>query len=129
MKEFTITATQLYRLQSFEHVCILDVIRYVYTYNIPVLTLRFEYLYLLTFYKIVNSLVQIIDPNLLPEKLTSETRLAKSSGFRLSEENYRFALANFGAQKFNELTNHVKLSLNLATFKNATRSHDLKLLN
>ena len=99
------------------------------TYNIPVLTLRFEYLYLLTFYKIVNSLVPIIDTNLLPEKLTSETRLAKSSGFRLSKENFRFALANFGAQKFNELPNHVKLSQSLATFKNATRSHVLKLLN
>ena len=86
------------------------------TYNIPVLTLHFEYLYLLTFYKIVNSLVPIIDTYLLPEKLTSETRLAKCSGFRLSKKNFRFALAN--------LPNHVKLSS-----KNATRSHDLKLLN
>ena len=65
--------------------------------------------------------------SLLPEKLTSETRLAKSSGFRLSKENFRFALANFGAKKFNELPNHVKLSQSVLSFKNAARSHILKL--
>ena len=96
-------------------------------HNIPALTLRFEYLYLLTFYKIVNNLVPVIDSSLLPEKLTSETRLAKSSGFRLSKENFRFALANFGAKKFNELPNHVKLSQSVLSFKNAARSHILKL--
>ena len=40
------------------------------THNIAALTSRFEYLYLLTFYKIVDNLVPVIDSNLLPVKLT-----------------------------------------------------------
>ena len=51
--------------------------------------------------------------------MTSETRLTKGSGFRLSKENFRFALANFGAKKFNELPNHAKLRQSVVSFKNA----------
>ena len=69
----------------------------------------------------------IIDSNFLPKKLTSETRLAKSSGFRLSKENFRFALANFGAKKLKKLPNHVMLTQSVVSFKNASRSHILKL--
>ena len=69
----------------------------------------------------------MIDSNLLPEKLTSKTKLAKSSGFRLYKENFRFALANLGAKKVNALPNHVKLSQSVVSFKNAARSHILKL--
>ena len=41
--------------------------------NIRKLTLRFEYLSLLSFYKLVNNLVPIIDIGLLQDKLNSET--------------------------------------------------------
>ena len=54
------------------------------SFNIPNITLRFEYLYTLSFYKLLNSLVPIIDNGLMPEKSTSETRLAKSNEFILS---------------------------------------------
>ena len=33
--------------------------------------------------------------------------IAKSSEFRLSEENFRFAQASVGAKKFKELPNHL----------------------
>ena len=54
-----------------------------------------------------NCLVLNSATNLLPKKLAGETRLAKSSEFRLSEENFRFAQASFGAKKFKELPNHL----------------------
>ena len=80
------------------------------TFNIPKLTLRFEYLYLLSFYKLVNNLVPIIDKGLLPDRLNSDTRLAKNHGFRQSNETFRFATANFGAKKFNRHPNRIKRS-------------------
>ena len=52
----------------------------------------------------------------MPEKSTSETRLAKSNGFILSKYDFRFALANFGANKFNALPNHMKLCQSLKSF-------------
>ena len=97
------------------------------TFNIPKLTLRFEYLYLLSFYKLVNNLVPIIDKGLLPDRLNSDTRLAKNHGFRQSNDNFRFAMANFGAKKFNDLPNHIKQSQSLKSFKSAIRDHILTL--
>ena len=99
------------------------------SFNIPTITLRFEYLYMLSFYKLVNNLVPIIDNALMPEKSTSETRLAKSNGFILSKYDFRFALANFGANKFNALPNHIKLCQSLKSFKSAIRSLILQLPN
>lgn len=99
------------------------------SFNIPTITLRFEYLYMLSFYKLVNNLVPIIDNALMPEKATSETRLAKSNGFILSKYDFRFALANFGANKFNALPNHIKLCQSLKSFKSAVRSLILQLPN
>ena len=49
------------------------------SFNIPTITLRFKYLYALSFYKLVNNLVPIIDNGLMPEKSTSETCEAKSN--------------------------------------------------
>ena len=43
------------------------------SFNIPKLALRFEYVYLLSFYKIVNNLVPIIDKTLVSDILNSET--------------------------------------------------------
>ena len=97
------------------------------TINIPKLTLRFKYLYLLSFYKLVNNLVRIIDKELLRDRLNSDTRLAKNHGFRQSNDNFRFAMANFGAKKFNDLPNHIKQSQSLKSFKSAIRSHILTL--
>ena len=97
------------------------------TINNPKLTLRFKYLYLLSFYKLVNNLVPIIDKGLLPDRLNSDTRLAKNHGFRQSNDNFRFAMANFGAKKFNDLPNHIKQSQSLKSFKSAIRSHILTL--
>ena len=84
---------------------------------------------MLSFYKLVNNLVLIIDNALMPEKSTSETRLAKSNGFILSKYDFRFALANFGANKFNALPNHIKLCQSLKSFKSAVRSLILQLPN
>ena len=43
------------------------------SFNISKLALRFEYVYLLSFYKIVNNLVPIIDKTLVSDILNSET--------------------------------------------------------
>ena len=68
--------------------------------NIRKLTLRFEYLSLLSFYKLVNNLVPIIDIGLLQDKLNSETWLTKRCGFRQSNDNFRFAMyGQFWCQK------------------------------
>ena len=92
-------------------------------YSIPNILTRFEYLYLLTFYKLVNSQVPIIDSELLPKKLTSKTRLSKSEGLQLSKDKFRFAIANFGAKQFNSLPHHIKLCSTVITFKSAIKSH------
>ena len=55
----------------------------------------------------------------MPEKSTSETCLAKRNGFILSNYDFRFAITNFGANKFNALPNHIKPSQSLKSFKSA----------
>ena len=72
---------------------------------------------MLSFYKLVNKLVPIIDNALMPEKSTSGTL------------DFRFALANFGANKFNALPNHIKLCQSLKSFKSAIPSLILQLPN
>ena len=96
-------------------------------YRIPEVTLRFKYLYLLTFYKLLNRLVPIIDENILPEKLNSNTRLADCEGLRLAKKEFRFAINNYGAKIFNDLPSHVKLCSSLKSFKAAIKCHILHL--
>ena len=64
-------------------------------YRIPEVTRRFKYLYLLTFYKLLNRLVPNIDENIVPEKLNSNTRLADCEGSRLAKKEFRFAINNY----------------------------------
>ena len=54
------------------------------SFNIYTILLRHKYLYMLTYYKLINELVPIIDKKLMPEKLKSVTRLAVSDGLRIS---------------------------------------------
>ena len=96
-------------------------------YRIPEVTLRFKYLYLLTFYKLLNRLVPIIDENILPEKLNSNTRLADCEGLRLAKKEFRFAINNYGAKIFNDLPSHIKLCSSLKLFKAAIKCHILHL--
>ena len=95
--------------------------------NIHVITSRYRYLYLSNFFKLINNLVPIIDQSLMPEKLTSETRLSKSEGLRLSKDSFRFSIANFGAKLFNDLPPSIKQCRDLGSFKSAAKSHILKL--
>ena len=46
-------------------------------FQIHYITERLHYLYLLSFYKLTNNLVPLIDNNLIPEKLNSRTRLVR----------------------------------------------------
>lgn len=90
------------------------------------LVTRLHYLYMLSYFKTTNSLVPIIDKNLLPEKLNSITRLGTSSGFRLSKDRAKFSLCNFGAKAFNDLPEHIRTCKNLKAFKSAVKPHFFK---
>mgnify|MGYP001791541157 CR=1 FL=1 len=91
--------------------------------NIYVITSRYLYLYLSNFFKPINKLVPIIYQSLLPEKLSSETRLSKSEGLRLSKDSFRFSIANFCAKLFNDLPPSIKQCRDLDSFKSATINH------
>ena len=51
--------------------------------NIPSLDSRMKYLYILTFFKLSEKVVPLIDPIILPTKIESTTRLGVSGGFLL----------------------------------------------
>ena len=87
---------------------------------------RLHYLYMLSFYKITNSLVPIIDDNLLPEKLHSITRLSTNAGYRISKDRAKFSLCNFGAKAFNDLPDHIRKCTSLVHFKPEIKHHILK---
>ena len=81
----------------------------------------------INYYKLLNRLVPIIDENILPEKLNSNTRLADCEGLRLAKKEFRFAINNYGAKIFNDLPSHVKLCSSLKSFKAAIKCHILHL--
>ena len=95
------------------------------SFNIYTILLRHKYLYMLTYYKLINELVPIIDKKLMPEKLKSVTRLAVSDGLRISNQNVKFSLNGFGAKLYNDLPRDIKLSQNLKSFKSAIKNHIL----
>lgn len=90
-------------------------------FDIPELTLRIKYLYLLSYYKLINNLVPIIDADLLPERLCSNTRLATGIGFRLALKSHRFSINNYGAHFYNNLPISIKTLSSLKVFKVALR--------
>ena len=86
-------------------------------------TKRYHYLYMLSFFKLIENLAPIIDQSLMPERLKTDTRLGKSEGLRLSKDKFSFALANFGAKLFNDLPPTIKQCHDLKYFKLAIKSH------
>ena len=66
--------------------------------KLPSIITRMKYLYLITFFKLTNCLVPIIDNSLLPRRSQSITRHVG-----LGEGRSRFSLDNFGAGVFNAL--------------------------
>ena len=91
------------------------------SFNIYTILLRHKYLYMLTYYKLINELVPIIDKKLMPEKLKSVTRLAVSDGLRISNHNVKFSLNGYN----DDLPRDIKLSQNLKSFKSAIKNHIL----
>ena len=79
---------------------------------------------MLPYFKTTNSLVPIIDKNLVPEILNSITRWGTRSGYRLSKDRAKFSLCNFGAKPFNDLMpEHIRTSENFKAFKSAVNPH------
>ena len=92
---------------------------------IPKLTSRLKYLYLLTFFKLIHQIVPIIDPDILPAKLSSQTRLAKNEGMRVAKFRSKFSIAGYGTAMYNKLPPHITACLNLKQFKTSLISHIL----
>ena len=84
---------------------------------------RILYLFLLTFYKIINHLVPIIDESLIPPKLQSMTRLAACEGLRSIGVGFRFELGSFGVNAYNQLPPPILQSSSLLSFKSSLREH------
>ena len=94
-------------------------------FNIPEISLRLKYLYLLTFYKLIHNLVPIIDPKILPQRLNSQTRLASYDGLRLASKPFRFSVAGFGAGLYNELPPNIRNTTSLKAYKALMKTHIL----
>lgn len=92
-----------------------------YIFNIPSLTIRLQYLYLLSFFKINFKLVKSIDNELLPKRSLNFTRLSTDTGFLLGKDKAKFLINNFGAKLFNDLPPHVRNKNDLKSFKSSLR--------
>ena len=94
-------------------------------HNIHHIYKRFEYLFLMSFYKLINGLVPVIDHGLLPEKLKSNTRLAGHDGLRQGRAEFGFSLNCYAAKLYNDLPPDIKLCSTIKNFKKALRCHVL----
>jgi hypothetical protein len=92
-------------------------------YNIPTIDKRLKYLYLLAFYKLTHKITPIIDPTLLPDKITSVTRLGATGGFLLGTTSVKNSTLNFCAHVFNQLPPQIRGCVLLNDFKRGLRQH------
>lgn len=92
-------------------------------HHIFLITQRFKYLFLLSYYKLIHGIVPAIDKSLIPEKLSSDTRLAEGGGLRLAGAAHRFSLNSFGAGIYNDLPPGIRSLTTLKSFKASLRCH------
>ena len=97
-------------------------------HNIPNIEDRLKYLYLLTFFKLINNKVPIIDQSMLPSKTHSVTRLSKNQGVLVGKSKCRFSIVLFGATLYNSLPPNITNTNDFKKFKSATRQHLLKIV-
>ena len=98
-------------------------------YNIPLITVRFKYLYLLAFNKLTSKLVPSIDEEIIPNYSHTNTRLGVSGGFILGREAIRAAntTLNFGASLYNDLPQQIRSLTFHRSFKSKLKFYLLSL--
>ena len=92
-------------------------------YDLTQLEYRFKYFYLITFFKMIHSITPIIDESLIPDLITSNTRLGTSGGLVMGVGVGPRTVKNFGVALYNALPPKMRAVGSLKIFRELLRRH------
>ena len=92
-------------------------------HNIPSIDKRINYLYLLAYYKLTHKQVPRVDDSILPNYVSTCTRLGVSGGFLLGSKSAIRTTLNFGASMYNALPQQIRSLPFYDSFKTELRAY------